>query len=111
MDILLYPIIIPAVTGLLCLLVPKNVKGVNPVRDKSTKLSANSVDMQANRDVSAETVEITAANGRPISNGVKEALVLIGATLNLILCAFLFDKELLFSAPWGGFGFDFSLRL
>ncbi len=69
MDILLYPIIIPTITGLLCLLVPKNVKGV------------------------------------------KEALVLIGATLNLLLCVFLFDKELTFLTPWGGFGFDFSLRL
>ena len=69
MDILFYPIIIPSAAGALCLLVPKNARGV------------------------------------------KEAIALIAAALNLVLCAFLFDKELLFSAPWGGFGFDFSLRL
>jgi len=69
MDILFYPLVIPAVTGVLCLLVPKTAKGI------------------------------------------KESLALIGATLNLILCVYLFNKVLAFSAPWGGFGFDFSLRL
>ena len=69
MDILFYPIIIPVIVGILCLLVPKNTKGV------------------------------------------KEALALVGAMLNLLLCVYLFNKELAFSAPWGGFGFDFSLRL
>jgi len=34
-----------------------------------------------------------------------------GATLNLLLCIYLFNNELSFSAPWAGYGFDFSLRL
>lgn len=47
----------------------------------------------------------------PKARGVKESIALTAAALNLVLCAFLFNKELLFSTPWGGFGFEFSLRL
>lgn len=45
------------------------------------------------------------------AKGVKESFALIGAALNLLLAIYLFGKELGFSAPWGGYGFDFSLRL
>ena len=47
----------------------------------------------------------------PKARGVKESIALTAAALNLVLCAFLFNKELLFSTPWGGFCFEFSLRL
>ena len=43
---------------------------VYPVRDKSTKLSDKSDDSQGNLNLSMEAFESTAANGRPISNGV-----------------------------------------
>jgi NADH:ubiquinone oxidoreductase subunit 5 (subunit L)/multisubunit Na+/H+ antiporter MnhA subunit len=45
---------------------------------------------------------------------LKEAVTLIGATVNLAVCILLFGKEAAFTAPWiaiGGFKIDFLLRL
>lgn len=43
--------------------------------------------------------------------GVKEAIVLIATTADLAMLIPLFNNTLLYSAPWAGFGFEFSLRL
>lgn len=41
----------------------------------------------------------------------KEAITLVAVTVNLVVAIMLFGQKLEFSAPWGGFGIDFSLRL
>jgi len=41
----------------------------------------------------------------------KPAILLFTTLVNLILSIVLWGNELSFSAPWGGFGMDFSLRL
>ncbi len=42
---------------------------------------------------------------------IKPAVLLLATLANLVLVIVLFGSELKFSAPWGGFGMDFSLRL
>jgi formate hydrogenlyase subunit 3/multisubunit Na+/H+ antiporter MnhD subunit len=42
---------------------------------------------------------------------LKEGVVLLSTLANLLVCVFLFNKNMHFSAPWFGGGFDFSLRL
>jgi NADH-quinone oxidoreductase subunit L len=42
---------------------------------------------------------------------VREIITLIATMANLILTAMLFSQEIYYSAPWGGFGLEFSLRL
>ena len=41
---------------------------------------------------------------------VKETLALISTAAALLMAAVLFKKDINFSAPWAGFGFEFSLR-
>ncbi|MDD5432757.1 MAG: proton-conducting transporter membrane subunit [Candidatus Omnitrophica bacterium] len=43
--------------------------------------------------------------------GVKEFVTLLITLANLLLTIFLFNKNIVFSLPWLGTGFDFSLRL
>jgi NADH-quinone oxidoreductase subunit L len=42
---------------------------------------------------------------------LKDALVLAGTLANLVVTIMLFKKDLAFSVPWVGFGFEFSLRI
>ncbi len=43
--------------------------------------------------------------------GVREAIALLATSINLYLAISLFGKGLIYSAPWAGFGLDFSFRL
>jgi formate hydrogenlyase subunit 3/multisubunit Na+/H+ antiporter MnhD subunit len=44
-------------------------------------------------------------------NGIKEAVALAAAAINLILSIVLYGHEITYSAGWAGFGLDFALRL
>ena len=41
----------------------------------------------------------------------REFLSLTGTLLNLVLCVYLFGKNINYSLPWAGFGIEFSLNL
>ncbi|MCX5699239.1 MAG: proton-conducting transporter membrane subunit [Candidatus Omnitrophica bacterium] len=46
-----------------------------------------------------------------LPRGARGIFVLLAAIVDFLIAVFLFNKEIIYTIPWAGFGMDFSLRL